>query len=308
MQCPYAYSLGCRCAGCGGGYCPNSAAHCTCFYCVTCCFGPLAHGGSSSGGSGSFGVSFGGSFGGSFTGSAGTVTVHFTGGGGSIVSSTGTAHGSFSGPASRPRASRAGMAGFDGRGSADFDLAPGRVLGLRQWSVPPPDLSGNPLATSWNPQYIAGAAGRRWTNSVFEARCNSDPAHRPPVDVDNTGAACGCGCWAYFSPSVMSDWCPCGYLALTGIIEGTGRVLIGEKGFRCQRARIVALTLSSLIRPVVRGPREQVTEQELAQAQQTADAWMAVIGDRIGLLFPDARMFATGKGMLAAFPLGEKFE
>ena len=305
VQCTHALGAGCSCTGCPGGYCPNGAAHCTCFYCVTCCFGPLAHGGSGS-------------------------TMHFTGGGGGIVSGSsgagGGAGGSYSwspvpappqpspgppgGPLPRrmPRSGRAGIAGFDERGAADFSLAPGRVLGLRQWSVAPPDLSGSPLDTSWNPQYITGATGKQWTNRVFEAECTYNKNHRPPVDVDEQGIECGCGCWAYFSPGGMNDWTKPGAVALTGIIEGTGRVLIGELGFRCQRARIVALTLTSVIRPVVQGPREQVTEAELAAAQSSADAWMAVIEDRLGSLFPDVQMFATVKGMLATFPLGEKFE
>lgn len=589
MRCTYALGAGCSCTGCTGSYCPLGAAHCICGPCVRQCLSPGSHG-SASGSAGTVTFSGGGGGGGGGSGSASGSSGYASGG---IVASGGMAGGggSSSPPAGqlphlmvprsasrsvRVRSGQAGMAGFDERGSTDFALAPGRVLGLRQWSLMPPDLSGSPLDTGWEPQYITGATGKPWTAGVFEAVCSRNPAHQPPVDVDPAGQDCGCvspetriltadlrwvpagdlnvgeqllafdeypadpgyrhqggrkyrgavvastdrgklpcydlqfhdgtavrvsadhrwlcyagqkgarwvrtdelragdirishvvkpfipwetsvsreagylaaafdgegsltqsksktryvfhvsfaqsgnpmlaeteqclktldisynhytqlrsyqaprvdgtprldmhrltianrpemirflgsvrparllpkfqpgllgrlntanrvrlvnktfvgerevvklgttsgtyfaeglashncGCWAYWSPAGMSDWSTRGQLPLTGIIEGTGRVLIGEKGFRCQRAKIVALSLSFRIQPVVQGSPDTVPEGELAQAQVTADAWMAVIEDRVGLLFPGVAMFATVKGMLATYILGEKFQ
>jgi hypothetical protein len=110
-----------------------------------------------------------------------------------------------------------------------------------------------------------------------------------------------------------------------GVIEGYGRVLLGEKGFRSQKARITALApafsvQAEVTRPgnfnrgydfydydfyndrlVSTDPEDRAEYEEVARkAQQHADAWMAVIQDRLGLLYPDARVFATTTGLLAS--------
>lgn len=70
---------------------------------------------------------------------------------------------------------------------------------------------------------------------------------------------CGCGFWAYWRGLPM-DWDAClpyvrkttsngfqrgGYhlaIPLAGVIEGSGKTIIGERGFRCEFARITDLT------------------------------------------------------------------
>jgi hypothetical protein len=147
---------------------------------------------------------------------------------------------------------------------------------------------------------------------------------------------CGCGVWAYwkldsgdvnrFSPTSRG-------LPVLGIIEGYGRVLLGEKGFRCQKAKIVALAPAFSIQPEVSpssyadrlfeqrfGPLWNGQPEPLAieaaappldleevtrRAQQHADAWMAVIQDRLEQLYPEAAVYATARGMLASVPVGK---
>lgn len=54
------------------------------------------------------------------------------------------------------------------------------------------------------------------------------------ADVD---PSCMCGYWAYW------DYPKFGENGVVGIIEGWGKTLIGDEGFRCQKAKIVALVL-----------------------------------------------------------------
>jgi hypothetical protein len=228
----------------------------------------------------------------------------------------------------------AGMEGFTEQGSGEFDLAIGTVRGLRQWSLATPDLNSDPARTGWMPQPMKGATGAfRWQNGVNEASCNKDKSHQPPVDVDKNGRACGCGFWAYWTIGYLASGGAMKVdtstaLPITGLIEGTGRTLVGERGFRCQRARIVALAPAFSVQTdsppdygdvyrrhlprsrVVTGsgqahPGRNATEREIYEAQQRADAWMGIIQDRLQLMYPDSKVYATLRGMLACVTTGE---
>lgn len=61
------------------------------------------------------------------------------------------------------------------------------------------------------------------------------PFHKPPVPQ------CDCGFWAYTSASTLPV-SGGGALAF-GIIQGWGSSIIGPRGFRAQKARIIALTI-----------------------------------------------------------------
>jgi hypothetical protein len=159
----------------------------------------------------------------------------------------------------------------------------------------------------------------------------------PTEDDPATGGRCGCGFWAYWDMAGLSAnrFSTSGRgLPVLGVIEGTGRVLLGEKGFRSQRARITALAPAFSIQAEVswRGPQrspwdrppnfsdsygatpnqltgdpylswaEDQNEEKQIQlrAQQHADAWMAVIQDRLGQMYPGAQVYATASGLLAS--------
>lgn len=88
---------------------------------------------------------------------------------------------------------------------------------------------------------LTGARGSwlpGWNDAVCLAAPISGPARHKPSDVPET--ACGCGYWGYWlldaAPVPGLDHPP-----VVGVIEGAGAALIGDKGFRCARARIVAL-------------------------------------------------------------------
>ncbi len=142
-------------------------------------------------------------------------------------------------------------------------------------------------------------------------------------------ASHNCGFWGYWK---MADQTWHDKLPVFGIMEGTGRVVIGSKGFRAQKARIIALVPAFAIDvattpdPVpgpyygswqqLRSPYEPAVpelspagagdrEREIAESRQRADAWLGVIMELLGLMYPEARVFATLKGMLACVPPGE---
>jgi hypothetical protein len=229
------------------------------------------------------------------------------------------------------------MEGFDGKGAADFEFAIGSVRGLRTWDLPASDVLQRSLAqpsaempsvegltgSMRGGPLLRGMTGKAWEPGVNEAKCSHHPDHEPPVEFDaKRDLECGCGFWAYWQLDPGRRWN--GSLPVMGIIEGTGRVLIGEKGFRSQKARIIALV------PVFRveasrqesygwgdrsysgwrsqpdNPADQEQHaRELAEAQSTAAAWMGVIMEALGTMYPEARIFATVRGMLASIPTGE---
>jgi hypothetical protein len=197
------------------------------------------------------------------------------------------------------RPAHAGIAGFDGSRPGDYALAIGSVRGLRQWSFPAAGALDRALAAGaepsaraiWpvpEPLLLTGVRDHPWRPGVNEAACRNNTAHEPPVEADpDTGLACGCGFWAYWG---LDDHAWDIKLPVFGVVEGTGRVVTGTKGFRCQKARILALTLGFTVED---GP------------EKMADAWLGVLMDMIGQAYPDARVFATLNGMLASVPTGE---
>lgn len=243
-------------------------------------------------------------------------------------------------PAPARGGSGAGMTGFaeqgrqelTGQAAAELPFAIGSVTGLRQWTLTSPDLAKDPHGASqhWPGALLRGATGYDWTPGTVEAACNNGYPHASPAEfVDGTEKSrCGCGYWAYWDSAGLSAnrFSSTGNgLPVLGVIEGFGRVLIGEKGFRSQKARIIALapafSIQAEVTPRNRGtywdelsftraaPGTEEFEEEAQialQAQQHADAWMAVIQDRLGQMYPGARVFATAAGLLASVKIEGK--
>jgi hypothetical protein len=156
---------------------------------------------------------------------------------------------------------------FGNRGG--YELAPGSVFGLRWWRVEATQLrwymgGGYPDEDTWlqgafstwspgNNQAVCLAPGSRmmtsyvfrsgpWTFSrvsMVQTMEGREPPmwepHSPPGDV------CPCGFYAYWRPENHSQ--VGGDVLAQGVIEGWGRTLIGDAGFRCEKARIVGLRL-----------------------------------------------------------------
>lgn len=132
-----------------------------------------------------------------------------------------------------------GEPGFAGQGqAAEPDFALGSVTGYRWWALPRPDAG----AAGWSPGGLRGMHAS-WADGTVTARCIGDltggaPEHDP---ADVPWEPCSCGFWAYWELPPQHSMG--GMLPVTGVIEGSGKVLIGETGFRCAQARIRALHL-----------------------------------------------------------------
>lgn len=366
LNCPGRVNPGCTCdGGCKGQSGVSSwgwsGGKCSCVLCRKSSSPPFPGGTNSTSGSGggSIAISGGSSAGGgsaSSPGSAGgagggsaSPPGSAGGGGGSsaggIVSASGVASYASPGPligANPVRGNGAGMTGFAETGELDFepgfDLKP--VRGLRQWTLKSPDFRGDPLSADcggWTVSPLTGMTGYAWADGVLEAYCGNGYDHVPPVEsvTEPRGSTVrdGCGFWAYWSMTELagnSSFSGSGGLPVLGLIQGYGRVLLGERGFRSQRAQIVALAPAFSVQAEVTPPwqqpgrstnpytyknsndpylqfseehkREEETEEIRQRAQRHADAWMAVITDRLGEMYPSARVFATAAGLLASVP------
>jgi hypothetical protein len=122
-----------------------------------------------------------------------------------------------------------GNRGFTEEGvPSGYDIAAGSVIGYRTWKAP------------WNRpghHQLVGAYGEKWAHPSkpghkYTAVCAQRCAGTVPNE-DN----CGCGFWAYWEPGrhISSHY-------VVGAIEGSGKVILGEDGFRSQHAVIRGLT------------------------------------------------------------------
>jgi hypothetical protein len=194
------------------------------------------------------------------------------------------------------------MDGFSGRAAGGFEPAAGVVTGVRWWGLPAPDLTRHPVAADehW-PRSLLHGAQAEWQPGLNEAICLQGFGH--PVPEEN----CGDGHWAFWEEQAY----PLGSsLPVLGVIEGSGRVLSGEKGFRCQRARIVALHLTSLQPADPSGTAVWRStggglywqEPQSSLPEYWLDAWRAVISDRLEQLYPDAKVYENRDTMLRMHP------
>lgn len=161
----------------------------------------------------------------------------------------------------------AGMEGFGNdseprdTSSDEWPFATGSVVGYRWWTYEVhkgycprrQDALSNCLCGICHP-VLSGSFDTEWQGSRLDAVCKGTGITWTPhwtqqivnmkckrvLDYPST---CGCGIWAYWrlphsAKSVSGYSYPVG-----GRIEGSGRVVIGERGFRCERARITHLAV-----------------------------------------------------------------
>jgi hypothetical protein len=163
------------------------------------------------------------------------------------------------------------MHGFSEHGEpGDWDFGFGYVTGYRWWSIYIPPLHAGYLefgAQNENQfSRLIGSYNGEWKPGRVEAECarnryqtfGKTVVHEPPEYRE----ACGCGFWAYWSkelscrdiigsvypkveyPTLFGGNVPVVKIPVLGAVRGTGRVIIGEKGFRSQYAEIVGLCLT----------------------------------------------------------------
>ena len=246
-----------------------------------------------------------------------------------------------------------GIDGFDGRGAlpapdpaGGIPDVYGVVRGYRWWTLPAPPLHLSPAHAEENwpgPVRLRGQMDT-WQPGENVAACKTSYPHDPalvPLEP------CGCGFWGYWRLQ-RHELGGCA-LPVCGVIEGYGAVLLGTKGFRAARARIVALHLPFQIHPAsapdedplglglppgspgggIPGARwrrpdyrkpapepPEPTAEEIRKAaeeirkadEDRAEAWMAVIGDRLEREYPGARIFETREAMEKYYPPDTAYE
>jgi hypothetical protein len=212
----------------------------------------------------------------------------------------------------------AAMTGPRNSPAGEPPVVPGAVYGYRWWRLPAPDFRLSPAHAGWHWPHcpLHGARGP-WGPGVSHAEClNPRTRHAPPA------RGCYCGFWANWdglADSPLGDG-P-GVLPVFGAVKGFGAVRKGPKQFRAARMRILALHAAFTLQPVREVPgdpwraagftgrvhyddawqSQRAPPAEDQEAQAHADAWMAVIGDRLGQDY-GVPVFETRDALRARFP------
>ena len=123
---------------------------------------------------------------------------------------------------------------------------------------------------------------------------------------------CGCGFWAYwnFDPHEFH----LGEKPVVGIVEGYGKTIRGTRGFRCAKARIVALHCAYEYVREIPGNKKQRDESQPGwhqvfsadYEQGTADAIARLAQDEEELQrnYPSAKVYSTLEAMMKMHPPG----
>lgn len=224
------------------------------------------------------------------------------------------------------------MPGYSESGTPDdWDTAAGTVRGYRWWrvSIPlawmgyPPPWDSVDLQGEWRKIVVGltGARGHSWGSGLNTASC-PEPLHRPPEHGHNI--PCGCGFWGYWRPGVTAasivgyPFTGCSYtkLTVTGCIEASGRVIIGERGFRSQHARITALAIGHESRDFVSRDMRKLPTHPLWDAYdpdaaqvgaEEASVRLGRIEDVLSRSYPGARVLKSEESLFGEFPPDENY-
>lgn len=145
-------------------------------------------------------------------------------------------------------------------------FAMGVLVGLRTWRL---DMDGALRGLTYPQRWASGenvahCLVTKYTDNIdlaglillssFRAThgwdfTGDEPSLQSPREIpdpcDGVEADCACGFYAYHDNAVNGYGIHSGSdgRSVIGIVEGYGRIVLGPKGFRCQKARIVALVV-----------------------------------------------------------------
>jgi hypothetical protein len=85
----------------------------------------------------------------------------------------------------------------------------------------------------WNKYLLVGVSGYHWIPDENLAECRYGCSLATPD--------CSCGFYAYWQMDEWLTW-RAGH-RITGVIDGYGNITLGTKGFRCSKARILAMVI-----------------------------------------------------------------
>lgn len=171
----------------------------------------------------------------------------------------------------QPKYTSNGLTGFTEQGPADdWDLAMGSVRGYRWWKwTVPAHIAGYMAADQayGDFQRIRGAHSLDWPDGQVEAVCTKGSELswddllnnvKKNHEVPEYRVPCACGFWAYWSPGIGYESIFGGQssgpatlafgtksleIPVFGSIKGSGRVILGENGFRSQYGELEALCI-----------------------------------------------------------------
>lgn len=140
-------------------------------------------------------------------------------------------------------------------------LVPGELRGYRQFLL---------LEDGLYP-VVHWAAGP-WADSAQVAQCSTGAGHDVPA------RDCTCGLYGWYDPSGTSG----SYGGARAVIAASGRIVLGDRGFRAARARVQAVALPV---PLRWQPRGAARAREMLAAR-----------------YPDVQVFRSTRQMVRAFP------
>lgn len=195
----------------------------------------------------------------------------------------------------------------DGFSGSEFGFAAGSVFGIRRWWL---GVDGvlNGVYAPWKAG-VNEAACMKFREVSFPARyfgatvrwavCDGEEHLAPDED-------CNCGFWAYWNPDGggQPQFSSNPFAVhVAGVVEGFGRMLQGEKGFRCSRARIAGVS-------VLRGPYYTASAThgfEMGGYRDLPSDLLAGYRAQIETRYK-VPSYSTGADLLAAHPLSDPAE
>lgn len=190
---------------------------------------------------------------------------------------------------------------FDSRG-----LAIGSVRGVRAWKITSEgrlrgvfydydwDVGVNEALCLKKTDIIYGFYPGSFSQGMITSV--TSPEHVPPSKQPHSMDTCHCGFYGYYDGS--NDYygnAQYGKGPVTGVVEGFGDVLIGSRGFRVQKARIVALMVDEGLAGRVFESNQRGTEPPSIEESRLAVARMVDYYSGIPL-------FTKFEDMIAEFP------
>lgn len=180
-------------------------------------------------------------------------------------------------------------------------LVAGSLIGLRSFRVVGSELTGCVRPLAWQPGVnVAVCAIDPVEQAMARAMRGYFPWSSPESPHRVAGLDCTCGFYAYFDTDANPHHLPGNVL---GLIEGTGRATVGSRGFRVEKARLVALIKPTALpylssgRPIISCDCAACTFRNSRNVSSLPD--LSVIARAYG----DVPIFSTLDAALAEFPL-----
>lgn len=171
----------------------------------------------------------------------------------------------------------------------NFEFTLGSVRGLRSWHADFGGLRSVSRSYVWQPGENVAHCLRMQLCDCPTCRAERDAVQAvSPHRIDT----CDCGFYAYFAPQIdvgtETYTRPSGVYS-TGVIEAYGRTIIGTKGFRAERARVLAVAINGQPSP------DSSSWQAIAYEHRRTNTALAC--HRLGV-----PLFETVEQLLAEFP------